>query len=301
MPASPGVAVLGDINIDLLARYPHFPVSGQDVLASSLEVHCGGSAANTAAALSRLGTRARLVGRVGREPMGQYALGCLKDAGVILDGVQSDPDRTTGLVYIIVTPDGERTMLSERGANVHTDPGGLRERSFEGISLFHLSGYALLEEPQRTAALRALGMAREHHVPVSLDPGRLLCELRPGELLELVPAIDIFLPTLDEGRELTGQLRPESCAQALERLGARALAIKLGEAGCLLAAGGETAYLPAFPVQARDTTGAGDAFNAGLIAGYLAGVGWTTAALLANASGAVAVFDKLKQSHLAGK
>lgn len=285
----PEVVILGDVNVDLIAHYPQFPVPSQDALASSIEAHCGGSAANTAAALSQLGIRARLIGRVGRDPMGHYALGCLKNAGVRVEGIQRDPIHTTGLIYVIVTPDGERTMLSERGANAHTGPGGLRKSLFRSASLLHLSGYALLAEPQRAAALRALGIALEYHVPVSLDPGLLLCRLRPAELLELLPALDILLPTLDEASALTGQSLPESCAQALEAHGARALVMKLGEAGCLLAAGGETARLPAFSVQPRDATGAGDAFDAGLIVGHLAGLGWTSAALLANACGAVAV------------
>lgn len=282
------VVILGDVNLDIIAHYSRYPVSGQDALATSTEVHCGGSAANTAAALSRLGVRARLVARVGREPIAQWLLRCLREAGVLLHDIQRDPGCTTGLIYIIVTPDGERTMLSDRGANVLTTPERIREAPFRRAALFHLSGYALLAEPQRGAALRALGLAREHRLPISLDPGLLICESAPGQVLGLLPELDIFTPTLDEAQCLTGQLSSEACAQALLAKGARALAIKLGRDGCLLAASGEMVHLPAFAVLARDTTGAGDAFSAGLIAGHLAGLGWSAAALLGNACGAVA-------------
>lgn len=282
------VVVLGDVNLDLIAHLPRFPNPGQDVLVNSVEVHCGGSAANTAAALSRLGLRARLIGRVGQEPMALMALNCLKKVGVLLSEVQSDPTHTTGLIYIIVTPDGERTMLSDRGANVLTNPDEIRDTPFRQARFFHLSGYALLVEPQRRAALRALDMAREYRLTTSLDPGLMLCETAPGDVQRLLPELDILMPTLAEAQALTGHSSPEACARDLERHCSTALAIKLGQDGCLLAADGGMVRLPAFAIQAQDTTGAGDAFDAGLIAGHLAGLDWVSAALLGNACGAVA-------------
>jgi ribokinase len=282
------VVVLGDVNLDLIAHLPRFPNPGQDVLVNSVEVHCGGSAANTAAALSRLGLRARLIGRVGQEPMALMALNCLKGMGVLLGEVQSDPSHTTGMIYIIVTPDGERTMLSDRGANVLTNPDEIRDTPFRQARFFHLSGYALLVEPQRRAALRALDMAREYRLSTSLDPGLMLCETAPGDVLRLLPELDILMPTLAEAQALTGHSSPEACARDLERHCSTALAIKLGQDGCLLAADGGMVRLPAFAIQAQDTTGAGDAFDAGLIAGHLAGLDWVSAALLGNACGAVA-------------
>jgi len=103
-----------------------------------------------------------------------------------------------------------------------------------------------------------------------------------------VPWLELLLLTLEEAQALAGSADPEACAQALLAPGARAVAIKLGREGCLLAAEGEVIRLPAFAIEARDSTGAGDAFDAGVIAGYLGGVGWPAAAALGNALGAVA-------------
>lgn len=281
------VVAMGDVNLDIIAHYPSFPVWRQDALASSMEVHCGGSAANTAAALCELGLRVRLISRLGQDPMARLALHCLRDAGILLSGVQRDPTHMTGLIYVVVTPDGERTMLSYRGANVFTDPEQIRAAEFQRARLFHLSGYALLAEPQRSAAHRALGLARQHRLAISLDPGLSLCQSAPDVIYSLLPCLDLLVPTMAEAQALTGHASPEDCAQALLAQRVGAVAIKLGKDGCLLAAGEEMFRMPAFSVEARDTTGAGDAFNAGLIAGYVAGLGWPAAAALGNALGAV--------------
>jgi ribokinase len=281
------VVAMGDVNLDIIAHYPGFLTYSQDALANSMQVHCGGSAANTAAALCGLGLRVRLIGRVGQDPMARLALRCLRDAGVLLGGVQRDPTHVTGLIYIVVTPDGERTMLSYRGANVFTDPEQIREADFRRARLFHISGYALLAEPQRSAAHRALGLAREHRLAICLDPGLSLCQAAPDLIYSLLPSLDLLVPTMAEAEALTGHASPEDCAQALLARGARAAAIKLGKDGCLMAAGEGMVHMPAFAVEAKDTTGAGDAFNAGLIAGYVAGLGWPAAAALGNALGAV--------------
>jgi ribokinase len=282
------VVTMGDVNLDIIAQYPEFPVSGQDALATSIELHCGGSAANTAAALCGLGLRAGLIARVGRDRNAGLALRSLRDAGVTLNGVQRDPTCVTGLIYIVVTPDGERTMLSYRGANAGTDPEQIREAHFRQARLFHLSGYALLVDPQRRAAMRALELARKHRLAISLDPGLALCQTAPDDVLSLLPRLDLLLPTLAEAQALTGRDSPEACAEELLAQGARAVAIKLGKEGCLVAAGDEVHRMTAFAVKAKDTTGAGDAFDAGAIAGYLGGLAWPATAALGNALGAVA-------------
>jgi ribokinase len=282
------VVALGDVNVDIIAHFAEFPAKGDDALASLTEIHCGGSAANTAMALARMGMRTSLVSRVGPDSWALKVYSCLEEAGVAPAGLQRDPTAMTGLMYVVVTSDGERTIFGHRGANVFTDPNQIDEEELAGARLFHLSGYALLADPQRSAALRALEAACRHGLKVTLDPGMAVPRKALDEMRALLPTVNILMPSLGEARHLTGQTEPETCARALLEAGVEVVALKLGGEGCLIATDGGMLHVPGFAIQARDSTGAGDNFDAGLIAGFLGGLGWHSAAVLANAMGAMA-------------
>jgi len=282
----PQVIALGDINVDIIAHFSSYPGKGEDALAHSTEIHCGGSAANTAIALARMGIETSLISRVGPDSWALKALGCLSEAGVDPRGLQRDPAAMTGMMYVIVTPDGERTILGHRGANVLTDPGQIREEDLSGADVFHLSGYALLTEPQRSAALVALEMACRHGLTVTLDPGMALPQVALDELRHLLPVVNILLPSLGEARYLTGLANPEACACTLLDQGVDVVALKLGADGCLVSSDRGSFLVPGFAVETRDSTGAGDSFAAGFIAGFLGGLDWRSAAVLGNAMGA---------------
>jgi ribokinase len=194
----------------------------------------------------------------------------------------------TGLMYVVVTPDGERTILGHRGANVFTSPAQIREEAIREAKLLHLSGYALLEDPQRSAALLALEIACRHGLIVTLDPGMSVPRAALDEIRALLPTIDIFMPNLSEAQQLTGLTVPQDCAKKLLDAGVDVVALKLGREGCLIGHEEEFFRASGFPVEARDTTGAGDYFDAGFIAGFLGGLDWHGAAVLGNAMGAMA-------------
>jgi ribokinase len=282
------VVALGDVNVDIIAHYAAFPEEGIDAFAYSTEIHCGGSAANAAMALACLAVSTSLVARVGTDPWASFVLRRLASAGVVLNGLQQDPSLMTGLMYIIVTPNGERTILGYRGANALLDPDQVCKAEIRDAKLFHLSGYALLAEPQRSAALRALAMARQSDLTVSLDPGMSGSQAAVDELRGHLHLVDILLPNLAEAKQLTGLDGPEECALALLDEGVQVVAIKLGQEGCLLGSGDGFLRVPGFVTEVRDSTGAGDSFAAGLIAGLLNGLDSPSAAVLGNAMGALA-------------
>jgi ribokinase len=284
----PDVVALGDVNVDIIAHFAEYPAKGEDALASWTEMHCGGSAANTAMALARMGTPTSLVARVGMDAWADYICSRLNEAGVGCGSLQRDPSAMTGMMYIVVTPDGERTMLGHRGANVFVDPNQIDDRELAAARLFHLSGYALLSDPQRSAALRALEAALRHDLTVTLDPGMSLPHQAAEEMRALLPAVDILMPNLAEARHLTGQAEPEACIQSLLRDGVQIVALKLGRGGCLMATREGLFPVPGLAIETRDSTGAGDSFDAGLILGFLGGLDWLGAAILGNALGAMA-------------
>jgi ribokinase len=282
------VIALGDINVDIIAHFSSYPDKGEDALAYSTEFHCGGSAANTAMALAQMGLEVTLISRVGPDSLALKALNSLSEAGVIPIGLQRDPAAMTGLMYVVVTPDGERTILGHRGANVFTDPAQIREEAIRDAKLLHLSGYALLEDPQRSAALLALEIACRHGLTVTLDPGMSVPRAALDEIRALLPTVDILMPNLSEAQQLTGLTVPQDCALMLLDAGVEVVALKLGREGCLIGSAEGFFHVSGFAVEARDSTGAGDYFDAGFIAGFLGGLDWHSAAVLGNAMGAMA-------------
>ncbi|MFQ5343246.1 MAG: carbohydrate kinase family protein, partial [Anaerolineae bacterium] len=143
---SPDVVVVGDINVDILATVDHYPQPGGHGLAEELRMESGGSAANTAAALGHLGLDVVMMGRVGDDPLAEGALRGLRSAGVDMLYVQRDAEMTTGVMFVTITPDGERTMFGGRGANRRLSPDDIDATAIQQARWLHLSGYALLSE-----------------------------------------------------------------------------------------------------------------------------------------------------------
>jgi ribokinase len=283
----PDVITLGDINVDIVAAIPAYPPRGGDSVAEAASLHTGGSAVNTAIALASLGVDVGFIGRVGQDALAAQALADLTDAGVDARLVQFDPTISTGVIFIAVTPDGERTMFGARGANSYMEPHLLDEAYFSGVRWFHFSGYTLLAEPQRLAALRALELARKAGAQISLDVGLDPALRAQHEIQRLMPRIDVVFPNETELFLLTGGADSGQGSLHLLERGVGAVVAKYGANGSQVTLPGLQARLPAFSISPVDTTGAGDCFDAGFILGRLAGLDWDAAAILGNALGAL--------------
>src|SRR5262245_44834882 len=184
------VLIVGDANADLSATLSRFPHEGDDALVDALGWGSGGSAANVAAALALLDTPARLLARVGRDPAAEIALRVARAAGVDLASVQIDDAEATGLCFAAISPGGERTFFSFRGANVAlalAPPGAL----LDGVRWLHIAGHALLEGRQRATALALLAEAAARGIPISLDLCLPLLRDWREHTLELLPRLAI--------------------------------------------------------------------------------------------------------------
>jgi sugar/nucleoside kinase (ribokinase family) len=290
----PRVVVLGDLLVDVVVRPATPPVPGTDV-PGRIELRAGGSAANTARWIARLGARAKLIAAIGRDRSGRALAAALRDEGVRLH-LARPRGRRTGRIGVLVSPDGERTFVADRGAADGLTPGDVRAAWLRGAALLHLPAYSLLAEPLRQAAERAVVVARADGTLVSLDlasAGPLLAGGREAALaLVRSLAPDLLFATKGEAAALTGAqagaqtgaqiaaqtAAPLQSAELPELLPLLELAplvvLKLGSAGAtvLARASGRPPLrldVPTSPLEVTDSTGAGDAFDAGFIVAWL--------------------------------
>jgi ribokinase len=260
------VVVLGDVMVDVVVRLSR-PLARASDAPAEIRFHGGGSAANTAAWLAAAGAEPVLVGRVGEDTRGREARDRLAAAGVDAR-LALDPSLPTGTCLVLVGSDGERTMAPDAGANDALEEADLPGELLAGGHL-HVAGYALLREGSRAAARGAMRRALEAGMSVSVDPSS--AALLSPEFLDWADGAGLLLPNAPEARALTREGDPERAARALARRFGEVV-VTLGADGALWTAGEEVIRAGALPVEAvEDTTGAGDAFAAGLLSARLAG------------------------------
>lgn len=284
MREHPVVALLGDLNVDVMVRAGTTPPPGGETHAEAA-LCLGGSAALTARWLSALGCDVRLAAAIGDDPFGAWVCTVLSREGMPATWLQRTPQNPTGLCFAVVHTGGERTLFASPGAARDLSWDRIPGTWLDGADWLHLSGYAWAGEKEREAAERALHSARERAIPVSLDPGAVAPALRTA--LQALPAVDLLLPNRRESSDLSRHDDPLAAAAEL-RHSAAWVATKLDRDGCLVANSRGVTRVPAAPVEAGNTTGAGDAFNAGAIAGILCGWEAEEIGTLANVLGGAA-------------
>jgi sugar/nucleoside kinase (ribokinase family) len=208
-----------------------------------------------------------LIGRVGDDAAGRDIAEGLRAEGVDAR-LATDRARATGTCVVLVEPGGERSMLPDAGANAGLEVAPLPEDTTH----VHLAGYALLHPGSRPAARAMLADASARGLTVSVDPSSAAPLARAGAatFLEWIQGVQLLLPNRDEAAVLTGMPDPKAAARALTAH-AGEVVVKLGPQGALWTDGTTQLRAPAVDVQVADTTGAGDAFAAGLLAARLAG------------------------------
>ena len=293
MPAVPAaVVVVGDVATDVVVLLAGRPAPGSDRPAS-ITSRGGGAGANVAAHLAALGTPVLLAGCVGDDAAGTALAGELAGAGVQL-ALRTVPGATTGTIVSLVEPDGQRSMLADRGANLALRPADVPPPA-PGRHL-HLSGYTLLDPGPRAAGLAALDAAVAAGCTVSLDPASTgpLTGYGVQRWLADTAGATVLLPNADEARLLTGCADVGTAARALAAVLA-VVVVSLGADGALWAAGGELLHRPPHPATVLDTTGAGDAFAAGVLSVWVGAGGRPdpAAALEAGLARAAAVVGRL--------
>ncbi len=279
------VFVFGDINVDLLVPGARMiPPAGAEWEIPLMETAAGGGAALFALGLAKLGMRPAFFGRVGGDLYGRYLVDCLEKAGVDTSLLEVFPRKKTG-VSISFTDSRDRSFLTFRGGCPAPEPAEVPLASVARARHIHLTGYAGAENHAAYLAfLRAL--RRETDVTVSFDVGWDASGAWDRCIYELFPYLDILFMNETECLHYSKKASAEEAAREFAACGCMAV-IKLGKKGSLCCRDGCIATRKGFFVNAVDTTGAGDSFNAGFVYGFLNGETPEGALMLGNGCGAL--------------
>jgi ribokinase len=277
----------GQVILDLVMRVKGLPPVGGDVFASHTDLQPGGGF-NVMAAAARAGADVVYVGGHGGGRFGDLARAALAAEGITA-ALPPTPGADTGICVVLVDGTGERTFVTGSGAESSVDATAVAAVPITAADVVYVSGYSLLV-PDKAAVL--LDRLENLGGPtVLVDPGPLVGEIDIAAWSRLLERTSILSTNAREARILTGETdRWEASAKLARRVPASAAVIvRDGAAGCLVTRDGTTTHVPGIPVEAVDTTGAGDAHCGVLAAELLRGADLTGAATRANAAAALAV------------
>ena len=265
--------VIGDVMTDIVAK-PDGPIALGSDRRAIVRALPGGAGANQACWLAREGVTTRFVARVGHE---DHARQTAELAAYGVDGrLGADQALTTGALVTLVSPDGERSFLTDRGANLNLQSADLRPELLDGVDHLHVSGYAFFEAGSRAAVLEFLQEVARRKIPFSVDPASysFLEEVGPRRFFEWTRGAQLFFPNEDEAAVLTGETEVSAQLDALTKT-YPVVVLKRGVEGVVAAEAdtGRRWLVPAPAVDVLDTSGAGDAFLGGFLAAWLRGEG----------------------------
>lgn len=283
----PRITVVGSYATGLTMKVSRIPCAGETLLGAGYRVDFGGKGSNQAVGCARLGAAVSFVACIGTDSFGKMAQGLYREEGVDLTFLKQSADAPTGVGFIVVEQaSGQNSIVIDPGANELLSAADVAAAA----SALRSSSVVMtqLEIPVATAEA-ALAQGRAAGAVTILNPAPV--RPLPASMFGL---IDILTPNLSEARVLAGHspeapIDPEAVARELIALGARQVAITLGDAGALLVSATSFLRFPAVTVRAVDATGAGDAFNAGLATALAHGEKIEEAIRFATAIGGMAV------------
>jgi ribokinase len=262
------IVVVGSANVDLTTFTDRFPRPGETVFGSRFQLGFGGKGANQAVAARKCGARVSMVARVGDDLFGPATIANFDAQGIDTTHVRVTPGIASGVAPIFVDEAGENRILVVKGANDHLLP---RDIDDAADLLHHADCVVLQLEIPLETVYYTLRLARREGIRAVLNPA-------PGQVLDLteVAAADYLIPNETEAEALTGSPvttvdEARACARDIMKRGVPRVIVTLGANGALYADRESIDHVPGYPVEAKDTTGAGDAFIGSFAAFLLSG------------------------------
>ena len=284
------ITCIGILVADLLGRpINRLPEKGKLVLIPQMEMHVGGGANNTGVVLKKLGEEVVMIGKIGRDGLGEFIISSLRKEGIDTSGIALTGEYPTASTMVLVDDQGERSFIHCVGANQSLRNADIKDEYLLDSDVVHITGTFLMpgfDGPETTALLKRV---KEAGIPTSIDTywddsGQWLSIIEP-----YLPLIDIFISNRDESTHISGRQNLVDNAKFFLDYGIKVVAIKMGEEGSFIMTNEEKILVPPFQVKAVDGTGAGDAYAAGFLVGSLKKWDLYDIGRFANACGAMCV------------
>jgi len=261
------IAVIGSNMVDLVTTIDRMPRIGETLEAPAFSIGNGGKGANQAAAAALLGASVTMLSRVGDDLFGADTIRNLQRLGIDTHHVRAVPGTSSGVAPIFVDANGDNSILIVKGANDHLLPADIDAAAPE---LLNCDLILLQLEIPLATVYHAIDWAKAHNKRVLLNPAPATTEL----VLERIAHVDFFMPNQTELSILTGlpagtRMEAEAAARVLLERGMGSIVVTLGADGALLVTTDTVHVVPPVRVQARDTSGAGDAFIGAFAARYV--------------------------------
>jgi sugar/nucleoside kinase (ribokinase family) len=279
------ILCVGQLVADVVLRpVDKLPYPGRTEPVEEMDLVSGGCAANTAAVLAKLGADARLAALIGRDAFGDAALADQVAAGVNVDAVTRESGVPTSAAIVLVDGKGQRSFYYRAGSLEAMANRHVSEPLLRSARIVHVGGAMKM---LRLDLAELMGRAKSFGCVTSLDTDWDIYGNWMRLLEGALPKIDYLLTNEEEAVELAGKKDPQEAARALLARGPKAVAVKRGERGSMLATTNGVSEFPAYRVQVLDTTCAGDAFVAGFLLGVGSGRPLEESMRLGNAAGAL--------------
>lgn len=266
------VLCFGNLQFDVLCRtVTTLPPPGGLRMVDAIDFALSGNGGNVAASLARLGVSVELAGYSGADPIGEQFRTILDEMGVGINTLLRHPTASTGTSIITLNAAGERSVLFVNGANAIFDLSTVPESWLYEKRVVSVSSLFVLPQFTGEAVAALFARARNRGAATVLN---ICWDVQGQGLRYLQPALaetDYFILSYDEGGQLTGQSSVEEIIAELELYTRGTVLLTLGADGCCLYSGNALHKIAAVPVEATDSTGAGDSFMAGFIAGIISG------------------------------
>jgi ribokinase len=280
------LVTVGHALVDIRIVVDRFPAPDEEAVVLSQTWGAGGSAVNTAIDGSRLGLRTAVIAKIGFDSFGRIIVDELLREGVDISGLRVSSTGRTGFTIVVIDRDGNIVMYGFKGVAEELEPNEVDNEIISTARYVHIASLRL------DTSLKVAEIARKASAKISWDPGRVLAKKGLKELEKMIKSVDIVLVNKVEASAITGLDidKYRESAKILKDLGPELVVVKLGSRGVYAFGDGVDEEVPAVKVdRVVDTTGAGDAFAAGLIAGILRGYSLRKALLYANTVAALKI------------
>lgn len=260
------VVGFGALNVDKLYNVNKISCEDEEAYITNFSISCGGSAANTIIGLSKLDIRTGFIGKVSNDSDGNLLLENLHKEGVDTEGIIISEGRS-GNVLGFVDKNGQRALYVDPGVNDLIGHDEVKLAYLKNSKVLHLTSFVGESINVQEDIINEI----PEEIIVSLDPGRIYAERGINYLKDILNRTNIILINEEELKHLTGK-KYKTCKEGAEVLleyGIDIIVIKRGDKGAYITDGNESHFIEPFNVKCIDTTGAGDAFNAGFLYGFL--------------------------------